>query len=74
METVTFKLGRGQLQKLRARAAASGRSQAAIVRDLIDRHLSGRQPSLHDRAQDLCGSVTAAPDTSTRPLQGYGRD
>ncbi len=74
METVTLKLDRRQIQKLRARAAAAGRSQAAIVRDLIDRHLSGGQPSLHDRAQDLCGSVNAAPDTSTRTLKGYGRD
>ena len=74
METVTLKLDRRQIQKLRARAASSGRSQAAIVRELIDEHLSGRQPSLHDRAQDLCGSVSAAPDTSTRSLKGYGRD
>lgn len=74
METVTLKLDMRQVQKLRARAAASGRSQAAIVRELIDEHLSGRQPSLHDRAKDLCGSVSAAPDTSTRTPKGYGRD
>lgn len=74
METVTLKLDKRQVQKLRARAAAGGRSQAAIVRDLIDEHLSGQQPSLHDRAQDLCGSVHAAVDTSTRTLKGYGRD
>lgn len=74
METVTLKLDKRQIQRLRARAQAAGRSQAAIVRDLIDRHLAGRQPSLHDRARDLCGSVNAAPDTSTRTLKGYGRD
>jgi plasmid stability protein len=74
METVTLKLDKRQVQKLRARAAAAGRSQAAIVRDLIDEHLSGQQPSLHDLAQDLCGSVNASPDTSTRTLKGYGRD
>jgi hypothetical protein len=74
METVTLKLDKRQVQRLRARAQAAGRSQAAIVRDLIDRHLTGRQPSLHDRAQDLCGSVNAGPGTSTRTLRGYGRD
>lgn len=74
METVTLKLDKRQIQRLRARARAAGRSQAAIVRDLIDRHLAGRQPSLHDRAQDLCGSVSAAPDSSTRKLKGYGHD
>jgi hypothetical protein len=74
MDTVTLKLDRRQIRKLRARAEAAGRSQAAIVRELIDEHLGGLQASLHDRAQDLCGSVDAAPDTSTRPLKGYGRD
>ena len=74
MDTVTLKLDRRHIQKLRARAAAAGRSQAAIVRDLIDRHLGEQQPSLHDRARDLCGSVKGAADSSTRTLKGYGRD
>jgi plasmid stability protein len=74
METVTLKLDKQQIQKLRGRAQSAGRSQAAIIRDLIDQHLSGSEPSLHDRAEDLCGSVDAAPDTSTRALRGYGRD
>jgi hypothetical protein len=30
--------------------------------------------SLHDRAKDLCGSVSGPPDLSTRPLTGYGQD
>jgi hypothetical protein len=75
METVTLKLDRRHVQLLRERAEASGRSQGAVVRDLIDRHLGGsRRRSLHDRARDLCGSVSASPDLSTRPLKGYGRD
>ena len=75
METVTLKLDRRHVELLKERAEASGRSQAAVVRDLIDRHLSGsRRRSLHDRARDLCGSVSAGPDLSTRPLKGYGRD
>jgi hypothetical protein len=32
------------------------------------------RPSLHDRAKDLCGSVSGPTDLSTRPLTGYGRD
>ena len=74
METVTLKLDKRHIQKLQARARQAGRSQAAIVRELIDEHLSGREPSLHDRAEDLCGSVDGARDASTRPLRGYGRD
>jgi hypothetical protein len=74
METVTLKLDRRHIQRLKDRAEATGRSQAAIVRDLIDRHLGPKKPSLHDRARDLCGSVPGRRDASTRALTGYGRE
>lgn len=74
METVTLKLDRRQVQKLRERSRATGRSQAAVVRELIDRHLGHTTPSLHEQAQDLCGSVAGAKNASTRDLTGYGRD
>ena len=74
VENVTMKLDRRHIEKLKHRARATGRSQGAIVRDLIDRHLDEPVPSLHDRAKDLCGSVSGSRDLSTRPLHGYGRD
>ncbi len=75
METVTLKMDRRHLQMLKDQAEASGRSQAAVVRDLIDRHLGRKKRrSLHDQAKDLCGSVSGAKDASTRKLKGYGRD
>lgn len=74
MEVITLKLERRQLQMLKDQAQASGRSRAAVVRELIDRHLGKTRPSLHDRAADLCGVVAGAKDTSTRTLKGYGRD
>jgi hypothetical protein len=74
VETVTLKLDRRHVQKLRARSRATGRSQAAVVRDLIDRHLGAEQPSLHEQAQDVCGSVDGVKNLSTRRLSGYGRD
>ncbi|MEQ1909944.1 MAG: hypothetical protein ABMA15_14035 [Vicinamibacterales bacterium] len=74
METVTLKLDRRHIQRLKDHAAASGRSQAAVVRDLIDRHLGGRTRSLHDQAKDLCGVINGSKDTSTRSLKGYGGD
>jgi hypothetical protein len=74
METVTLKLDRRHIQKLKDQAEATGRSQAAVVRDLIDRHLPGKTRSLHDRSSDLCGVIAGAKDTSTRKLRGYGRD
>lgn len=74
METVTLKLDRRQIQKLKDHAEATGRSQAAVVRDLIERHLGKKKLSLHDRAKDLCGSIAGSKDLSTRKLRGYGRD
>ena len=74
MDTVTLKLDRRHIQSLKDHAEATGRSQAAVVRDLIDRHLRKKKPSLHDQAKDLCGSVSGARDMSTRKLSGYGRD
>ena len=75
METVTLKMDRRQIELLRKRAKALRRSQAAIVRDLIDEHLTPKKhPSLLERAKDLCGSVRGSRDLSTRPLSGYGRD
>jgi plasmid stability protein len=74
MDTVTLKLDRRHVQKLKDRAAATGRSQAAVVRELIDRHLVEERPSLHEQAKDLCGTVDGGRNTSTRRLDGYGRD
>ena len=76
METVTLKLDRRHIEMLKERAKASGRSQGAIVRDLIEQHLGEKRKrlSLHDRARDLCGSVSGPRDLSTRRLTGYGSD
>jgi hypothetical protein len=76
MDTVTFKLDRTHIQKLKERARAAGVSQAAVIRELIDRHLSEKSSgtTLHDRAGDLCGSVSGSKDMSTRKLRGYGRN
>jgi hypothetical protein len=75
METVTLKLERKHIALLKQQAKALRRSQAAIVRDLIDEHLAKKnRPSLHDLSKDLCGSVSGPKDLSTRPLTGYGRE
>jgi hypothetical protein len=75
METVAFKMDRKHVALLRQRARVLGRSQAAIVRDLIEEHLGQKKrPSLYERARDLCGSVRGPKGLSTRPLTGYGRD
>jgi hypothetical protein len=75
VDTMTLKLDRRHRQLVRERARVSGRSEAAVLRELIERHLTpGGRPSLHDRARDVCGSVAAAADSSARSLAGYGRD
>lgn len=75
MRTVSFKMDQHQLRLLKERARVRGCSQAAVVRELIEKHLGqiGR-PSLHDRAKDLCGCYSGPKDSSTRRLKGYGRD
>ena len=75
METLTLKMDRKHITLLKERAKALGRSQAAVVRELIEEHLAKKQrPSLYDLTKDLCGSVSGPKDLSTRPLTGYGRD
>jgi len=75
METVTLKMDRKHITLLNERAKALGRSRAAIVRDLIDEHLTKKKrPSLHDLAKEFCGSLSGPRDMSTRKLTGYGRD
>lgn len=75
METVTLKMDRKHIVLLKEQAKVLGRSQAAVVRDLIEEHLAKKKrPSLHDLAKDLCGSLSGPKDLSTRPLTGYGRD
>jgi len=75
METVTLKLDRRHIQKLKEHAEATGQSQAAVIRELIDRHLDGKSvPSLHARAKDLCGSIAGSRNMSVKKLKGYGRD
>jgi hypothetical protein len=73
MEAVTLKMERKQIALLKARATFLGRSQAAVVRDLIDQHLAGKKrPSLHERARKFCGCVSGPRNMSTRKLTGYG--
>jgi len=75
METVALKMDRRHVELLKQHAQARGASQAAIVRELIDRHLGGNaKASLHEQARDLCGSLSGPKNLSTRKLKGYGRD
>ena len=76
VETVTLKLERRHIEMLKRRAKTLGRSQGAVMRELIEEHLGEKRKrlSLHDRARDLCGSVSLGRDASTRKLTGYGRD
>jgi hypothetical protein len=68
METLALKMDRRHAQ-------ARGASQAAVVRDWIDRHLGGeKRASLHEQAQDLSGSVAGPGNLSARKLKGHGRN
>jgi hypothetical protein len=73
VRAVKIKTERRNVALLKERTKASRRSQGAVVRDLIDKHLVKKlKLSLYKRAKDLCGSVRGPKDLSTRPLTGYG--
>ena len=75
MHTVSFKMDQRQLRLLKGRARARGCSEAAVIRELIETHLSPKgRPSLHERAEDLCGCFSGPKDLSSRKPKGYGRD
>ncbi len=75
MNGITIKLETAQINWLSSQAKARRCSKALIVRDLIERQRTrtGRQ-SLHERMQDLCGTLKGSKDLSIRKLKGYGRD
>lgn len=75
MQTVTLKMPKRHVQLLKDQARTRGCSQSAVIRDLVERHLTpGKRRSLYELAKDLCGSVAGPKDLSTRKLEGYGRD
>ncbi|HEX3989023.1 MAG TPA: hypothetical protein VHZ30_06305, partial [Verrucomicrobiae bacterium] len=56
-----------QIRLLRDRAKVLRRSQAAIVRELIDEHLgTAKKQSLHELAGDFRWSISGPRDLSTR--------
>ena len=61
METVTLRLERRHIKLLKDYARALGRSQAAVIRDLIDQYLERKtRVSLHEQVKDLCGGGVRA--------------
>lgn len=72
---ITIKLDPAQNDWLTRQAKSRRCSKALIVRDLIERQRAGKDgPSLHERMQDLCGTLKGSKDLSVRKLKGYGRD
>jgi hypothetical protein len=76
--TLTIKLTPELKQRLEHEAKQSGRTISAVIRDVVDRHLtsSGDGPSLFDRTRDLCGTGgSGTPDlaTSAEHLRGLGQ-
>jgi hypothetical protein len=75
METVTLKMEIRHIRLLKELAKARGCSRAAVMRELIERHLAHKtRSSLHEQAKEFCGCFSGPKDLSTRKLKGYGRD
>ena len=63
--------------RIRAVARDTGVSRSALMREAIERHLSGgppSTPSAFDLMADLVGTWEGPPDLSTNPkyLEGFG--
>jgi plasmid stability protein len=66
-QTLTIRLPAAQRKALRARAAAAGRTESALVRELIDRQLHAKGP-LGERAGRYLGRLDFEPNSQDRDL------
>lgn len=57
--TITFRIDEQRRGALRKRAAALGKSESELLRDLIDREIS--MPTVAERAGKLIGSLALDP-------------
>ena len=76
MKTLTVKLPERLASSLERAAARAQVSKSEIVRDILDRHLSGESVSAVDLAGDLAGSIdSGVGDLSSNRarLDGFGR-
>jgi plasmid stability protein len=64
-ETLTIRLPAAQRKALRARAAATGKSESELVRELLDVKLRGRG-SLSERAGQYLGRLDFEPEILDR--------
>jgi hypothetical protein len=70
--TLTFRLPKKQRNKLRSRAKALGKSEAALLRDLLDRELEPK--TLGERIGHLAGTLgepTGEPDEWEKSLRAH---
>jgi plasmid stability protein len=64
-ETLTIRLPAEQRRALRARAAATGKSESQVVRDLLETQLSGTE-TVGERAGRFFGKVEIDPADADR--------
>jgi hypothetical protein len=57
--TITFRLDEERRGALRKRAAALGKTESELLRDLIDREIN--RPTVAERAGDLIGCLSLDP-------------
>jgi plasmid stability protein len=63
-ETLTIRLPAAQRRNLRARAAAAGKTESEVVREMLDQHLQAKAP-LRERAGRFIGQLDFDPAAST---------
>jgi plasmid stability protein len=80
MTTISLKLPATLIARLKVEARNRRKSQSAVIRECLEQGLSekhsGRKPSFHELAQDLCGSASSGTRdlaTNSKYLAGLGK-
>ena len=79
MITVSHKLPKSLLDRLKAEARRRRTARAVIVREALEAHLRNgdpvRRPTVYDLTKDLCGKFSGGPrdlSYNKKHLEGFG--
>ena len=79
MDTISLKLPKSLLERLKEEARGRGTSRSKIVRDCLEERLlkpkRGRKLSCYDLARDLAGSMRGPRDVATnrKYMEDFGK-
>ena len=74
MKTLTLRIDPALDRWLADEAKRLGRTKSQLVRDALKQQRTGKKPvTIHDRMQDVCGSIKKGPSDTSANLRKYLR-